>query len=1194
MIIAAAPARADWPVARGDLGRTGRADLPVTLTTPQVAWSAFLGGTISEAAFLAGAPAFGPASTLFLVASGRLEQRRADDALVWQTAGPSLSSLVGAFDLDGDGAPELVAEGRHPDGSGAALVIDPATGAVLWASPPGAVGNLTDTTRVLDLDGDGLPDLYFADANATAAGTVAKAAHAYTFADGFPAAAKLWTLATEPNRDYWVALHEAWGDFDGDGAPDLFAQGRDHLYLYDGATGAMKGAPAEVGPTAAARGVVTVTDVDGDGADDAIVFAPGGWSAAFNAVQVSRFSWSPDDGALVQVWQRAADDVMRDQIAFDPSSVVDLDGDGALEVVVSFTTGEDQTWSTEILDAATGALEHTVPGDKLELAHDLDGDGTVELVTRTAEGGARIYHVTAQGPALLGEAPDWYDDAVPRCLVRSPTRPTAAVRRACTLETTAGPALLVGRTGAESGLQDLRALRFDTEPQGGFGAPQVVAAFEPLKGTRLVAWNLLDGLVPGGQAAALVTSNGRLLVLDRDLAPQNFLPTAPQPVLGMRVRAFDPGYGGFARFPVAADLDGVPGDEIVAVTSGERVVVFDATQAAQNGTVHVRWTAPGATTVAIGRGPLGPQVLAAGRQSVRAWDPWGGLSWERSAFAVGVRGLYGDLLAFDLDGDGWDEALFQTRNGKGEQGLVAYGAAAGDTYVDTVIDVNNGGMRRLAAGQLGLGDAPPILVGGPLTKLWVLDAATGAFEMLATVASGVHHLIADVTGDGRDEVLSLGTANLSLHEADGTKVWGVPAPATLASQLGALTPCGYVTSFQHGPTLGALDLDDGGPLWTVALAGGAAYPDAQAAAEAGAATGFLGNVAAAEDAEGNQVAFVGSTDGWLYAVDACSGALAWALEVGAPLREVIVADWAADGDGELVVSATDGSLYGVDQGTIAAPDEVLDLDPPSGVTDADVDDIESFASLYARWDAVPGAIGYEVGVATVDGLQVSDDMIWTDQHTDVAIGGLPLHTGVRYLVGVRAVGPLGKSAVRWSDGVTVVDRTPPTATLSADREGVALGGDPARLIFAAQDKTKLKALRLEVFDAGFASVTVLRDEAAVDAAQRQGEVGWAGTDAFGAPVAPGTYHVVLLVSDYAGHQATAELTLEVVEPPPAPVDEAPDAGSTPPLALSHETPQRLSGPAPAQGCACRGGATDLGGAWWWALVALVLVTRRRR
>ncbi|HVL99165.1 MAG TPA: YCF48-related protein [Egibacteraceae bacterium] len=158
-----------------------------------------------------------------------------------------------------------------------------------------------------DLDGDGLEDF------AVAVGPTLQ---------GFSATGqRLWSYALGD-----AAAHLAAGDLSGDGVADVVGTGMDgHAHAVDGRTGSRLWAVANGWP-----GPVAVADLDGDGRRIAVVTSP----AAPDAVPGTRHTVRTVDvggRVLTRCSVRKAPHVAR---------VVDLDGDGADEVVLGMGSGD--------------------------------------------------------------------------------------------------------------------------------------------------------------------------------------------------------------------------------------------------------------------------------------------------------------------------------------------------------------------------------------------------------------------------------------------------------------------------------------------------------------------------------------------------------------------------------------------------------------------------------------------------------------------------------------------------------------------------------------------------------------------------------------------------------------------------------------------------------------------------------------
>jgi hypothetical protein len=191
---------------------------------------------------------------------------------------------------------------------------------------------------------------------------------------------------------------------------------------------------------------------------------------------------------------------------------------------------------------------------------------------------------------------------------------------------------------------------------------------------------------------------------------------------------------------------------------------------------------------------------------------------------------------------------------------------------------------------------------------------------------------------------------------------------------------------------------------------------------AGVTPGKLGAVAIEANLTGlaHPSAVVGSTDGWLYAMNACTAELDFAVEIGAAVGDPIFADTDGDGRDEILVVAADGYLYDLRQKGLDGPPFVWDIDPAHGIVNRQVYDEDTKDTLSGRWGGVNGALGYEVAILDDGGHYISDPA-WRAVGTAslTSIRGLPLVDGEKYHFAVRALGEGSSSPAIVSAGVIV-------------------------------------------------------------------------------------------------------------------------------------------------------------------------------
>jgi MYXO-CTERM domain-containing protein len=172
--------------------------------------------------------------------------------------------------------------------------------------------------------------------------------------------------------------------------------------------------------------------------------------------------------------------------------------------------------------------------------------------------------------------------------------------------------------------------------------------------------------------------------------------------------------------------------------------------------------------------------------------------------------------------------------------------------------------------------------------------------------------------------------------------------------------------------------------------------------------------------DGAPAALVGSSDGFLYWVNACDGSLVHAIDMGVAVGQAVFGDTDGDGSDEILVTAADGYLYGFEHRLAESPAWVNDIDPMSPASTDDVDSVNTVDTLVARWAEVAGIVRYDVGVFEDGGRPLLTPR-WQDAGTatEITLTGLALENGHRYYVGVRAISAEGPSVDAVSDGVLV-------------------------------------------------------------------------------------------------------------------------------------------------------------------------------
>ncbi|MCC6877217.1 MAG: VCBS repeat-containing protein [Sandaracinaceae bacterium] len=1009
---------ADWPMARHDRRRTSVGDGTARIERPALAFRHYLGGTLGREQYLATDTDGDGTPEIVFVMGGALIAKSADDIAAWETEALDIYRIDGLEDLDGDGTPELVASAR----AGKVHVIQVRDGAVLWSLPGGVVGNVGNV-RFADFDLDGVTDLYLADAACGSTGSLGDIGRVHRFAAGFASPTMLLELE-RGRRDYVCGGNDTLVDLDGDMRPEIVAQGVTHFYVYAGTDGHLVSTSPDIGSIPYGQATTRLVDVDGDGRLELVCFTENNYAPPVNSRRVFLMAWDETAGQLVRRWERAVTDPLNDRHGWFPGGVEDLEDDGTYEVVTSFYDAAASRWTTYVLDAASGNVRASVTRGPFRGLVDLTGDGSSEVLVGDTDAGLGAFRYAAGALTRLFLAP-----STEPLIVRDDARRSSASARA------------LGVDIDHDGTNELMALRAETDGSHSLVA-LAPASDPPAERARLavggdvtlLAFETFTGVTRAYPQILLARSDGYLWILDDRLAPTNVDSTSTEfPQRGLRIGGFYSGPNGIGAVPIAADLDGDGAAEILARDSRGVLQRIGASSATLVEPPTVDWeVARALLPIAVDLDGDGtPEVVTgvdAATDQIRALRASDGTELWRTTVGTMSAGLTGDLVAGPLSGDATPDIVYELSDSSG--GTVRINVLDGATGTrrwasDFVTVVAGSGLGTNALGDRD-GDGTLEVLATPRNLFMWLSGSDGT--SLANAAAGYpgHGVIADVDPSPGEELLTSGAVyGVTAMRRDLTSLWSTGTTSLHTRVLGALANCSgeqrYLQAHFNSARITVWRASDGSVLGDVALRGGRIYEPPSAVPDA---PGILGDVTVSPDliGRGHPTALVPSTDGHLYAIDACTLALEWAMDFRFPVGEAILADTNGDGEDEAIVTVADGYLYGIARERIPAPAWVRENDGGGpALTDADdVDELITSDTLYANWEAVPRATSYEYAVITPGGAFLTrPSFVAAGSATSVTATGLPLRAGQRFLFAVRAIGADGASSETLSDGVVV-------------------------------------------------------------------------------------------------------------------------------------------------------------------------------
>lgn len=342
------------------------------------------------------------------IVAGAVHAYLSDGSLQWRShpRGLNAESIVAVDDFDGDGVQEILLKaGRPTPPYGAAVLLALDDGRVLWrydVEPMSYAWYLYRGRFLANTSSQQFVVIMHGYPPDPQNGYIAL----FDYAEGTARPAQRWRYDFSEYTCFPSFLQT---DLEGDGVKELVVQTHSRMWILDTATGSVKQfvtwdvAPANV----RSYGYVGFVDLDADGLDDFLCIAT---FAQHHEVVMNR------GGAFEKAWHYGWDEsVTTGKVGsvYPERPYGDVDGDGALEIVVSVYNGDREgAWCTRVYDAVTGAIEQRIPGMAAVALHDVDGDGRLEILanattdpTQATIDGAKVITLDTEAARILWEEP---------------------------------------------------------------------------------------------------------------------------------------------------------------------------------------------------------------------------------------------------------------------------------------------------------------------------------------------------------------------------------------------------------------------------------------------------------------------------------------------------------------------------------------------------------------------------------------------------------------------------------------------------------------------------------------------------------------------------------------------------------------------------------------------------------------------
>lgn len=1095
-------------------------------------WRYYLGGSLDRTQYWVEDVNNDGVQEIVYLSSGKLIAKLPDDTLIWETPPLNLARIWRILDINRDGTKEIVVTADLWK----AYIVNGMDGSILWESPDGILGT---PTKILfyDFNRDGFIDLYLQNCTCCTIHTPGDPTVVYSFANGFNNVVELFRVtpvqSCGDSKDTIV-------DIDGDGREDIVRVNHFDLRVNSTVDGSLiytYQLQQNEGSFKYNTGL-WVEDVDQNLYPEIFIFTNyyrEGTREQGKRVYV--IEYEPQQQRLSFKWQFGVNDIVNDQFKFvDSQSVDDFDGDGRKEVAVSIYEGVSSRWRLYLLDATNGSELATVDNAEFMGSVDIDGDGIKEILVSE---GNLLKGLKYQGGGNILQLWQLADESPLYIFNREDLAYKGAFVKVLSLDLDGDGVEELITTNFENRGIYLRAWDGDRSP------PQLLYSFELRNGAKALTWEVFNNVTRSYPQIVVAKSDGYLVVLDNRLVPTNTIDDQYNPRFGLRIGGY---YGEDYRLdevPISVRFNDLNRTDIFVRDSRGYLLRLDISNADLVRQPEVVWERENGrwpTALDVDGDGIKEIALVSNSNTVILQDRDGNVRWSTQVVTPPAYIVY-DLLPGDANGDRVKDIFVSWFDPNGVRGYFnVLNGRDGRLLWQTPYSYNvSWGMHPFTVCDFNRDGRDDILV--TANNLVLIDGQNGSeLRRYSTFTAYDLPIAYDYDGDGFLEViLQDGYYPVRLLENDFSVVWVAPDDRYTGGN-GTIVQCGgrnkFVTSKHRSPVLRRFDLATGAIEDEKVFASGNVFNDIGSARGAGAIIGYLSEITGHQDLPGTDTSTVvfGSTDGWLYEVSACDFAIIDAVNLRYSVGSPILDDIDNDGNSEIVVMVGDGYLYAFDREVISAPAWIYETDGSFIATspDEDLDRIETYDTLWANWEAVTGASSYEVAVFSEGGTVITTpDWINVRNNTQVVLRNLPLRYQGRYFFAVRAIGNRGASSETISDGITIVDVTPPTASVSITPDPFSPNGDGDRdttiIVALIRDRTSIYRYRWVIMDRLgnriFETDYIYREGNEIDV-----QYEWDGRDLDGDVVPQGEYSGGVEVEDVGGHIGVFTDTVNVVFP----------------------------------------------------------------
>ncbi len=1073
---------------------------------------------------------------------GRVVALRPDLSVAWTSDLILAERIWDIIDLDGDRVGEVLVSG-----DGSMFVLGGADGAVQFT-----FGFTEPTLEIEDLDGDGSLEILVRNAREN------PGLRAYTFAGGVEAGALAWqTLTNIPDGPFDLAV----GDVDGNGQTfevllDDRDGGRIVVLAGDGGRLLRQGTERVIQGDLGC-GPSLVANLDGDEQQEFIYSGAdvGPRTSAF----IAAYDFADDE---IQWSYEFGNNNASSALRLPLGAVADLNGDGQPELVASVfnntrevTSGQPAdldgvfqpgVWSLVVYDGDTGEMVDFRANLVASAVVALDAEGSLAILAQTAgrsiETGAPGSGIEALVLSEGGELETLW--TLPRAALLSRPHerlttcsPGDGLAPAAIADVTndGHPEALVARHLDDDGDPDvLQLVSLDLQ------LPRVRAERDLASHHRPLVHDMGRGMLPDKAHLAVQLGDGFLTIFDEQLLVQSRSPLTRHLAEPRVVNGFVDD-AEFRRVLIQERTSELVLLDVAGPGLRPSPVWIGEFEEIPQPMVAVRADGGSSRIVHLTRDDQGNPLI-------EALDALGAVRWSRAL--PGSRTLPTSFISGKFDLNDGDELIYVAHDDRAGARLEMVDGGTGEVRQTRLLNEIDGIDDTAQVIMIDFGDevAPDFLVVDG-DSAFMLD---GDLTPVAEIAIGIEarfSTAADFSGSGGVEIFSnAGVDRKALLDVDGAVVWEILIEGDDHTWRDDVQTWPGVVDTDAGPGLeiavagrtGDLTLLNGATgevVWRVCLSGGEALLMPDGAPRVGQCEGARlsditsGNIITDSQDPGlerQELAF-GAEDGWLYVLEAESGAVAWAMDLGAPVGAPLLTDPLLTDTLSLVVPVANGDVYTI-QSQFPPVAEVRDVAAEGNRVlnrDIDEDELEATDGLGVAWEPIQGANGYKVAILSDDG-RVAQALTDVGPRTDAVITDLDLEIGRTYRALVVAYDAQQRDgAVTSSDGLRLSDLTDPEiVSIASSVESFNPSRDPdVRLTGEATDNLGLASLTFEARREGEGEAIWTERFDPEAALSFQAVAAWDGRTDADEAAPDGLYEVTLTATDLGDNVASASVQI---------------------------------------------------------------------